>query len=218
MAAQSNTDTDLEESNGPSCSNSVKNGELEDKLIRLVLYDFNQCDAKKCSGRKLVRLKAVACLRMSTRFGGITLTPTARCCLKPEDKEIIVKYGLAVVDCSWHQIGQTQFNKVKISHGRLLPYLVAANPVNYGKPFQLSCAEAFAAALYICGFKEQAKTLMGKFKWGHAFLSLNSDYLEEYSACGTVEQILAAQKRNMECQGDQEGPNRDFPPSSSDSD
>jgi len=72
---------------------------------------------------------------------------------------------------------------------RRLPYLVAANPVHYGRLFELSSLEALAAALYILDHREQAKKIVRIYKWGPAFLSLNKNLLEEYAQAETTEAI-----------------------------
>lgn len=39
-----------------------------------------------------------------------------------------------------------------------------------GKPCKLSCAEAFAAALFICGWPDAATSVLSRFKWCEAFM------------------------------------------------
>jgi pre-rRNA-processing protein TSR3 len=59
------------------------------------------------------------------------------------------------------------------AHIGLVPYLLAANPTNYGKPSRLNCVEALAAAFYITGFTSYAERLMEEFGWGGAFFEIN---------------------------------------------
>jgi hypothetical protein len=75
----------------------------------------------------------------------------------------------------------------------LVPFLVAANPVNYGKPLKLSCVEAIAATMMLTGFPREAAAILGKFKWGQTFLKINAELFERYDRCNTPGEVVAAQ-------------------------
>ena len=54
-----------------------------------------------------------------------------------------------------------------------MPYLIATNPTNYGKPWRLNCAEALAAAFYLTGHDNWAEKLLAPFGWGSSFYAVN---------------------------------------------
>lgn len=173
-------------------------GEAAELQFRIALWDLGHCDRKRCTGTKLVRQHAAEELRLGTPFPGVVLSPVGTSCVSRQDRELITNKGIAVVDCSWHRLDDVPFHRTRGAAPRLLPWLVAANPVNFGKPCQLSCVEALAAALYICGFKDACAGLLSRFKWGHSFLSVNQELLETYAACSSSEEVIAAQQRHME--------------------
>ncbi|KAK8826662.1 hypothetical protein WA538_006121 [Blastocystis sp. DL] len=113
-------------------------------------------------------------------------------------QDVVKQYGTSAIDCSWARIDEIPMNKLKNGVHRLLPFLVAANPVNYGKPSKLTCAEAIAATLYIVGLKEDALTIMKPFKWGCQFISLNYELLEGYANCKSGQEVIDYQNRYME--------------------
>lgn len=117
---------------------------------------------------------------------------------------IVESIGISVIDCSWAKVQELPYKQVRSGSHRLLPFLVAANSVNYGRPYKLSCAEAIAATLFICGLKDEAVQIMEEFTWGLEFLKINMDCLEAYAACENSEQVVAAQNAYLaSCEVDQ---------------
>ena len=204
--------------NSDSDDSDDKNNEVSVNF-EVAMWDVGQCDPKRCSGRKLARLGLIKELRLGRRFPGLCLSPLGTCTISPNDKSIIDVQGISVVDCSWAKIDETPFSRMKSAHPRLLPYLVAANPVNYGKPCKLNCVEALAAAFYITGYKDIAEKYMDKFSWGHSFISLNKDLLDMYSECQNGEDVIKVQDEFLAAEAEQEAKRRtadiDLPPSES---
>jgi ribosome biogenesis protein Tsr3 len=64
---------------------------------------------------------------------------------------ILFPHTLLTFDYSLSKVDDLNFHGVKGGQPRLLPFLVAANPVNYGRPFKLTDVEAIAACLFIVG-------------------------------------------------------------------
>lgn len=103
------------ESSQTSSSESSSDPEdAGDISISTAMWDLGQCDPKRCSGRKLVRLGVTRLLKIQESFHGIVLTPTATQYINPStDRDIVSRCGIAVVDCSWAQLDSTPFYKVR---------------------------------------------------------------------------------------------------------
>ena len=162
--------------------------------IRLAMWDFNQCDPKRCSGAKLKRLGYVKLLNLRDSFHGLVLSPIGTQIISPEDLQLALTSGLAVVDCSWKQLEHTNVSQLKARHHRILPYFVAANTVNFGKPWRLNCAEALAACLYIFKMEDFANELLNQFKWGHSFFEQNGEYIKAYQQAKSSNDLLLMQQ------------------------
>ena len=159
-------------------------------MIPLYAYRDNSCDPRKCTVKKLERagfLKIFKSLSQIPR-NTLILDPTAEQALSPADKYV---KSLTVLDCSWEVLDTGAISSWRIR--RALPFLMAANPVNFGKPCKLSSVEAVAGALYIMGEQERAGELLSKVNWGIRFLEVNKEPLELYASAKDSTEVVRYQ-------------------------
>ncbi len=106
---------------------------------------------------------------MNPSFALLTIgRPKGKKPIAPCDDEVVLLSGLAVVECSWARLEEVPFGNIKspnerrirvLKHIVLVPFLIATNPVNYGRPWRLNCVEALAAGFYITGHEKWAEIL-----------------------------------------------------------
>jgi pre-rRNA-processing protein TSR3 len=154
--------------------------------LPLIIYK-NEDDPKKCTARKLKRFK-LALFINRIPSNSIILYSESHKRLSPADNSFL---HLVAIDVSWENVDNYHFPAEK---SRSLPFLLAANPVNYGKPYKLSTVEAIAAAYYILGRKETAIRLLEKFSWGMQFVNLNENPLNDYSKANDSNDIEEIEK------------------------
>lgn len=152
-------------------------------------------DPKKCTAKTLERF-GLAHLHRSDRSvpSGLVLDPYAAQAVSPADGPKTTH--LVALDCSWKSATPDRFDLT--GPRRALPFLVAANPINFGRPFRLTTVEALAAALHILGHPQQASEILAKFRWGFTFLEVNEEPLRRYAACPDSTAVVAVQAEYLE--------------------
>lgn len=162
-------------------------------MIRSFAFMLNQDDPKKCSALKLIRFGAVLPTN-SIRYKMLVLNPFAKEIVCKSDKILID--SICVIDCSWNKADNVLTNRKFLKKGipRKIPALLAGNPINYARLGRLSSVESLSACYYVLGEKKFASSLLDKFKWGHTFLELNHDALEDYSFAENRDEIMKIER------------------------
>ncbi|EUD69058.1 pre-rRNA-processing protein TSR3 [Plasmodium inui San Antonio 1] len=157
------------------------------KEIKLFMFDYNECQNQKCSCKKLYKFKKIKKAPINKKFKGIVLTPFCEKLFSINDKATVENFGLSVIDCSWKSLDLLK--KCKFANQRKLPYIIAVNSINYGKPYKLSCLESLAFCLYVCGYNKQCTDILNIYKWSSSFVNLNEELLDMYKLCNTHEEV-----------------------------
>ena len=159
-------------------------------MISLYAYRDNSCDPRKCTVKKLEKAGYLKIFNKISQIprNSLILDPTAEQALSPADRSV---KSITALDCSWVVLDTGQISSWRIR--RALPFLMAANPVNFGKPCMLSSIEAIAASLYILGEKERAAEILGRVGWGIRFLEVNREPLDLYANAKDSAEVVKIQ-------------------------
>jgi pre-rRNA-processing protein TSR3 len=161
--------------------------------MKPLVYMLHQDDPFKCTAAKLVRFRLAAPVKFISRTTIV---------LNPFSEAPVLRYNHTVadsvcaIDCSWERADEVLKHQRLAAQGiaRRLPAMLAGNPTSYAKLGKLSSAEALAGALYILNEEALAAKMMDKFKWGHTFLELNSNLLDDYADAETEEKVVELEK------------------------
>jgi len=165
-------------------------------MIPIMVYDKDQCDPKKCTAKRMEKFGLAKELPLNRIPAGcIVLTPFAKETLSPADLKYARK-GIVVLDLTWTHIDEIPH--IKGEKARKLPYFVASNPINYGKPWNLNSAEAVLATLLVLGQDEQAELFMPRFNWAPVFKQINGAFLDNYRTAKDSDDIERMQNEYLD--------------------
>jgi pre-rRNA-processing protein TSR3 len=166
-------------------------------MIPVLIHDKCQCDPKKCTAKRMLKFGLGKEVRTigAIPAGAIVLSPFSEIALSPADIRHARK-GLVVMDLTWTNIDG--FPRVRKAEERALPFLLASNPINWGRPMELNSAEAVMASLIILGEREQADGFLGRFNWAPEFLRLNGAMLDAYAEAADSRDVVRIQNEFLE--------------------
>ena len=147
---------------------------------------FYQDDPKKCTAAKLIKFGMAKKITKS-QSKTVLLHPYSEKTLLNNEKSLFT--SITGIDCSW-TLAEQVFQKNFIGISRKLPPLLAGNPVNYSKINKLTTVEAIAGAAFILGDELLSKNLLEKFNWGHTFLELNENLLQDYKKAKSEGEVI----------------------------
>lgn len=80
--------------------------------LKLRMWDFSQCDPKRCTGARLARRGIFKSMPLKQPFRGLVLSPNGSESVSPADASILDEFGISVIDCSWARLAEIPFKQM----------------------------------------------------------------------------------------------------------